>query len=125
MFQSVRLRQSGRWAWYASFRVLIPGLLCEWDSNPLSSEPCLNPEPLVLEQASIPQKAATARQAVRQLLHSFRRLGDVLVGVLAPREHYTLAAALVQRVAQSINGSYPGIKFRLAQSSSVAHLKGI
>ena len=53
-------------------------------------------------QVNIPQKAITARRVVTQLLHSCRRLGDVLVGVLPPREHVRLAAALLQGLAGSI-----------------------
>ena len=40
---------------------------------------------MVAVQVNIPQKAITARRVVTQLLHSCRRLGDVLVGVLPPR----------------------------------------
>ncbi len=51
---------------------------------------------------NIPQKAITARRVVTQLLHSCRRLGDVLVGVLPPREHVRLAAALLQSLSETI-----------------------
>ena len=56
----------------------------------------------VASQVNIPQKAITARRVVTQLLHSCRRLGDVLVGVLPPREHVRLAAALLQSLAETI-----------------------
>lgn len=56
-------------------------------------------------QVNIPQRAITARRVIEQLLHSLRRLGDVLVGVLSPREHCTLGAALLERIAEVINSA--------------------
>jgi hypothetical protein len=53
-------------------------------------------------QVNIPQKAITARRVVTQLLHSCRRLGDVLVGVLPPREHVRLAGALLQGLTDTV-----------------------
>ena len=54
---------------------------------------------------NIPQRANAARRVVMQLLHSLRRLGDVLVGVLPPHEHVALAAALLQTLAETITGA--------------------
>ena len=74
-----------------------------------AQHPTNDPPPL---QVNIPQRAITARRVVQQLLHSLRRLGDVLVGVLSPREHCTLGAALLERIAEVINGAHDSPKGR-------------
>ena len=44
-------------------------------------------------------------QVVQQALHGLRRLGDVLGGVLAPREFVRVASAVVQALADRAVGT--------------------
>lgn len=48
-------------------------------------------------------------QVVQQALHGLRRLGDVLGGVLAPREFVRVAAAVVQALTERAVGARPGL----------------
>ncbi|KAK9905917.1 hypothetical protein WJX75_008898 [Coccomyxa subellipsoidea] len=50
------------------------------------------------------QRGITARKVVQQALHGLRRLGDVLGGVLAPREFVRVAATVVQALADRAVG---------------------
>ena len=43
-------------------------------------------------------------QVVQQALHGLRRLGDMLAGVLAPREFVRVAAAVVQALGDRAVG---------------------
>lgn len=43
-------------------------------------------------------------QVVQQALHGLRRLGDILGGVLAPREFVRVAAAVVQALGDRAAG---------------------
>lgn len=50
------------------------------------------------------QRGIAARRALQQLLHGFRQLGNALGGVLAPRDHVSCAALVLEAVAGRIAG---------------------
>lgn len=58
-------------------------------------------------------------QVVQQALHGLRRLGDVLGGVLAPREFVRVAATVVQALADRAVGARLSLQVSEAVHSSV------
>ncbi len=50
------------------------------------------------------QRGITARRVTQQSLAALRRMGDVLGGVLPPREFVAVAASVVQTLAERIAG---------------------
>jgi hypothetical protein len=55
-------------------------------------------------QVHVAQRGITARKVVQQVLHSLRRLGDVVRGVLPPREFVLLASSVLQALAERAIG---------------------